>query len=641
MDFAIPIPHGHKYAHKGIPSKCMKLRTPQDLPWKILGTLVEGFSSYLSTSEVDQIRSCVRARSLDLLDEVEKCWSPQGQSCPSMLPADCSATTFAAKYQLMSLLKKYPFESGIQSRAAKALEKFQSAEATCGRYNSSRRGTLERVSENHPDLLGAIDHMRAFIEHVLPDYDPIELADELAKNGRHGPGSTLCTTKGYVTPFFKWSVLPYSVTQGARELAIQAIDSDPRWVGALQDWYRRKNGIPFHCGINLEDFWSQVLKVEPGNVITFVPKDRKVDRSIAIEPRMNLFLQLGMDHIIRTRLKRFGCNLDDQSKNQELARIGSITGKYATLDLSAASDTISLAIVEELFPPVWVDAMKTLRSPTGRFGRTQKPFAYEKLSSMGNGYTFVIESLIFLAVCYAALQCYKTTSGAQGSISLHDDVAVYGDDIVVPVALVSRLKDLLHYCGFTVNVEKSFESGPFRESCGKDYFSGHLVRPLFLREEIRDVQQAYAVINRCRAHHRLCRSCGFEDDDPYQGTREIIARYLPDWALLIVGPESDEEFDTYLHVPLKGSGAVRRNDLFSFFRIVKTPKSLKLGSRHNDFLFRKLMCLTRPADTRFMRDPSPTEFPDYKGARTGSVFTVSERGSLRYMLTEARTSFWF
>jgi hypothetical protein len=33
-----------------------------------------------------------------------------------------------------------------------------------------------------------------------------------------------------------------------------------------------------------------------------------------------------------------------------------------------------------------------------------------------------------------------------------------------------------------VNEEKSFSKGPFRESCGSDYFEGHNVRPYFVRK---------------------------------------------------------------------------------------------------------------------------------------------------------------
>lgn len=659
MGFNLPILHGASFAHKRIPARTIKVRAPKDLPWKVFGALVKGFSPYLSDEDRETAVECLRTRSLDLLSALEDKWSPQGFD-PSMLHVEDFASRFFAKYQLARVLKKYPFRTEAADRTKKAYSKFLAAEATCGRYNRERRGTLDRISDNHPELLGVVDHMRSFIQHVLPDHDPISLEDELSRNGRHGPGSTVCTTRGEVTPFFKWGSLPYSVTTRCRALAIQAIDSDPRWVGALQDWYRRKNGIPFQAGIDLEDFWSQVLEVVPGNVVTWVPKDRKIDRSIAIEPRMNLYLQLGMDHIIRKRLKRFGCDLDDQSKNQELARIGSLTGKYATLDLSAASDTISLAIVEELFPPVWVEAFKDLRSPTGRLRSTPEEFSYEKLSSMGNGFTFAVESLIFLSACYATLKCGEVLGWVEkGLVSLHDDIAVYGDDIVVPVALVNQLEALLHYCGFSVNVEKSFSSGPFRESCGSDYLLGIPVRPFFLSEEVCDVSQVFSVINRCLSNlgHLPLRADGYYvppkslssafktleamPGSPYREVVELMFRYLPGWARNVIGPPSDEEFDTYLHVPFDLADAPWQNCLYAFFRVIKTSRPTRKGSGYHDYFFRKLMALNHNVDTRYTRVPPPAEFPLFGGSNGGSVFTVTERGSVGYVLTEARTSFWF
>lgn len=659
MGFNLPVLHGTHFAHRRIPTRTMKVRTPKDFPWKIFGALVKGFTPWLTTSEKDLAIECFRTRSLDLLSDLEAKWSPQGFD-PSILHTEDFAEKFFAKYQLACLLKKYPFRTEKSDRASKAYEKFLAAEATCGQYNRERKGTLDRISDNHPDLLGAVDHMRSFIRHVLPDYDPIELEDELSRNGRHGPGSTVCTTRGEVTPFFKWGSLPYSVTTRCRALAIQAIDSDPRWIGALHDWYREKNGLPFTSCIDMQDFWQQVLKVVPGNVVTWVPKDRKIDRSIAIEPRMNLFLQLGMDHIIRTRLKRFGCDLDDQSKNQNLARIGSLTGKYATLDLSAASDTISLTVVEELFPPVWVEAFKDLRSPSGSLRSSPSTFNYEKLSSMGNGFTFAVESLIFLSACFAALKCCELHSGIEkGVVSLHDDIAVYGDDIVVPVFLETRLRDLLHYCGFSVNVEKSFSTGPFRESCGSDYLLGIPVRPFFLSNEVTDVSEVFSVINRCRSslgHLPLqvydssnstegasptFKTPGDPFPTPYEEVAVLLYRYLPDWARQIVGPVSLEEFDTYLHVSLKDSGAPRQNDLYAFFRVTKTSLPSKKGQAYHDFFFRKLMALGHQCDVRYSRTPPHAVFPYFKEQNGGSVFTVTERGSVGYMLTEARTSFWF
>jgi hypothetical protein len=59
---------------------------------------------------------------------------------------------------------------------------------------------------------------------------------------------------------------------------------------------------------------------------------------------------------------------------------------------------------------------------------------------------------------------------------------VYGDDIIVPAASYELLTRVLKQLGFEVNLDKSFATGPFRESCGADYFLGSQVRPLFMKK---------------------------------------------------------------------------------------------------------------------------------------------------------------
>lgn len=94
----------------------------------------------------------------------------------------------------------------------------------------------------------------------------------------------------------------------------------------------------------------------------------------------------------------------------------------------------------------------------------------QMFSSMGNGYTFELETLIFAALAHAC-------GGKVGQ-----DTFVYGDDILVPTEISADVLALLRYSGFTPNQKKTFTTGHFRESCGGDFLMGHDVRPLFLKE---------------------------------------------------------------------------------------------------------------------------------------------------------------
>jgi len=100
---------------------------------------------------------------------------------------------------------------------------------------------------------------------------------------------------------------------------------------------------------------------------------------------------------------------------------------------------------------------------------------------MGNGYTFPLETLIFWAI---ARTCVRS-----GGI-----VSVYGDDIIVPSEDYEQLCYVLRAAGFSPNKTKSFSTGPFRESCGADYFYGIDIRPTYVKDVI-SVETLYVLHN--------------------------------------------------------------------------------------------------------------------------------------------------
>lgn len=612
-----------KLSSRTVSARSITVRAPKNLPWKMLRALVKGFRQDLTDADYQRAMRVTSAHSLDGLSALENDWSPQ-----SMAQSGLNASEFFARYQLSVALKKYPFPGDQAARKKRAIAKFRDGEYECYKFNRKGADTMLLMNERDPAMAGFLEIMQHFISNVI---DPTPDVDQICKDGRHGPGSSLCTQRGRVTPYYKWSDLPYTCTPNARPLTIQAIESDPRWIGALDDWYRDKHNLPKHCIISRSDLFEHVLELVPGNRITFVPKTRSIDRSIAIEPRMNLFLQLGVDAHIRRRLKRFGCDLDSQVKNQVLAAIGSETGKFATLDLSMASDTIALRLVELLFPPGWVDLLYDLRSPVGCVDSGDEQ-PYHKLSSMGNGYTFAVESLIFLAIAFASKVLYERKAGEK-RFNLCDDVAIFGDDIIVPTPVVPNIQLLLDWCGFTLNYEKSFTDGPFRESCGKDYYHGTPVRPLYFRKEVVDVQEAFSIFNRAQYWDSQGCTENLFPEGRYEGLTTLIYRLIPERFRLITGPLSDTEFDTYLHTPVTKAKPSNRYGLYAHFRLIKTAKT---GFRANRFFFRKLMALTRPVNNRYSRMPLPFSLDG-----SGNVFDVTQRNAVCYKLVETRTSYWF
>lgn len=240
------------------------------------------------------------------------------------------------------------------------------------------------------------------------------------------------------------------------------------------------------------------LTIVRGNRWGTVPKTALTDRNIGVEPGGNVWLQLGVGRHIRRRLReRWGLLLDEgrsELLHQQLACRGSLVGDYATIDLSNASDTVARNLVRLLLPEPWLALLEALRSPLTRVnGQPKKAplkngwYLLEKFSSMGNGFTFELETLIFAAISKAVVGPERDW-----------DVNVYGDDIIVPTESAADVIAALRFFGFTTNQRKTFSSGVFRESCGGDFFLGGPVRPYTLEIEPHEPQHWITVANGLR-----------------------------------------------------------------------------------------------------------------------------------------------
>lgn len=367
---------------------------------------------------------------------------------------------FRDDYQAISFLRKVPFQvEGLDARGT-AIQKFWKAEADCKAANDRVRHFLENPERASSTVRQAFCLAGLAVQEVLGTR--VRYA-EWFEHCRFGPkGFNHPEARGLTSIYDKLQVTP-SVTPDFRDTAVVLVKSSPSWARSVTD-------------IEDEGFWPFVqtshLVTQPGNRVTFVPKTATTERAIAIEPLMNVYAQLGLGRMIRRRLRAFAdIDLNDQTVNQQLAHEGSVRGNLATIDLSSASDTVAREVVRALLPEAWYAALDICRSKVGVF--EGKPFVYEKFSSMGNGFTFELESLLFWAFSRAACVISRCP----------EMVSVYGDDIVVPVEAYDTLEEILTFFGFSFNRKKSFHQGAFRESCGKDYYNGTDVRP-FLQEEL-------------------------------------------------------------------------------------------------------------------------------------------------------------
>jgi hypothetical protein len=411
-------------------------------------------------------------------------------------------------YQAISFLRKMQdFNIPGVDRNSAALKKFIEAEEQCRKTNARIRSC--RVRGFPPRVDAVIVAATRKISAWLGKLD----ARSWALRCRFGPGADAFNKGTRSSPYHKLSGM--SSTRDFHDGAQALVRDHPVWARSVVA------GIVDPLDHFVQNDVAQAITILPGNRVTFVPKTALIDRSIAIEPGLNIFAQLGLGALIRGRLKHIGLDLDDQVPNQVLALRGSLDGSVATIDLSSASDTVAREVVRELLPDSWYNAMDWVRSKMGTYqGESGEiSFRYEKFSSMGNGFTFELESMIFYAL---ALGC----ADAIGLSSDRHLIRAYGDDITVPTSLVELLEEVLDFLGFTVNLKKSFSSGVFRESCGADFFNGVNVRPYFQKELCNNARSLFRLANGIR-RVAYRRNLGFGCDSKLRPVWVHIIQRIP------------------------------------------------------------------------------------------------------------------
>ncbi len=373
-----------------------------------------------------------------------------------------------------SLLRKLRELPTTVDRSKVAEESFLECERECLRSNRRLYAYL------CPGLPGSDERVLSYITRARKIVLGIVGSKPPDIQGKFGPGATFGDRGGLTTVPHKMSSEP-TITPSAWPYHFQ-------WLGTL---------------------WAKACETDgrypvytQGNRFTTVPKDCTKDRGIAVEPSINVFYQLGMGQALRRALKRSGIDLKmGQDIHRRVACEASIRGHLSTLDLSNASDTVCRNLVKLLLPPAWYEALDDLRSKKTLF--RGKWHLLEKFSSMGNGFTFELETLVFLCLALAIDPTgQKLVPGK--------NVFVYGDDIIVPTESSEAVIAALSFFGFSTNKTKSFVSGPFRESCGGDFFEGVDVRPHFLKESPIEPQQLISLANGIR---RTCASGPKERED--------------------------------------------------------------------------------------------------------------------------------
>ena len=453
-----------------------------------------------------------------------------------------SAHEYFMDAQAVALVKKNPWILDTDKDATNyAYEKFLKAEEKCKQINM----TFSSKLRNDFEFRTVFETARHYAEKILGHEVDLGTLD-------FGPGATFALRGNMSTLVDKFENLP-DVTPIAHDTVLYHIlDKLPL--------YAISSGLVQRDRTSVKLVHRQ-LPISYGNKLSFVPKSVTEKRVICVEPGGNMLVQKAYGNSIRKRLEKWGLHLgqvievteleagyrfrnetkclERQMIHRELARMASIDGSLATIDLSSASDTISIELIRAILPTQWFDALNQVRSvktqlPDGTWMRN------EKFSSMGNGFTFELETLVFYSLCLAVRYHFGKPN---------DRVSVFGDDMIVSTDWAEQLCSVLTQCGFTVNTNKSFFSGPFRESCGGDYFNGIDVRPIYIKELSNEpIEFQFQLANRLREISLRLGDGVFCDS--------IL---LTSWKLAIAGIPSSER----LYGPSECGDAVIWNDRLS------------------------------------------------------------------------------
>jgi hypothetical protein len=103
---------------------------------------------------------------------------------------------------------------------------------------------------------------------------------------------------------------------------------------------------------------------------------------------------------------------------------------------------------------------------------------------MGSALCFPVEALVFATLIFLGIERELRTSLSREALikRFRERVRVFGDDLIVPRDFVLSVVDELHAFGYVVNTGKSYWTGRFRESCGREYYDGDDVSIVKVRE---------------------------------------------------------------------------------------------------------------------------------------------------------------
>lgn len=300
----------------------------------------------------------------------------------------------------------------------------------------------------------------------------------------HTPGETYISSKGEVSIYAKLAIkshwtTTYNCVEDTCEFVYRnrAFKKFARQhIGHISREEKRKLYFRFRhspdIGYSIFSWLlkDRVLTIVDGSRLTSVPKNTDEDRTINVEALFPIILQRAVAQEFLKRFKRRGNDLGNfiihdstdllginkiEHSAQYLHGLMIKDNKFATIDFSNASNSVMHKAIAALFPKQVSDLLFKYRSSYVDIGN--ELYEPNMLSSMGNGFTFEVMTMLL----YAVASTYSPF------------VRVYGDDVIIPNDKAEYFLKSVSLLGFSPNMKKTFVNSFFRESCGYFYSDDH------------------------------------------------------------------------------------------------------------------------------------------------------------------------
>lgn len=410
-------------------------------------------------------------------------------NCPPP-PLGCDVQTFKAYNLLSTVFKKYMYggKDGIPfSLKLKGLRKFLETNDLCGRWSWD-------VFNNSPDAKWADEYILSQMRYDLHKWLEMDSSTSvtLARvSGQFNTGPGASAHHSGRCFFEKLATGKLSTSKTELYRLYRECTNDTSWESMEKDRIRSL-GIGVRGALHSIELPSYI-EITEGSSFFHAPKTAEITRPAGTEPILEMLFQLGLGSVYSAALKKH-VRIDltlQQDINKALARKGSIDQSLCTLDLKGASDMLSCPLINGTFPPSAVHYMNLFRSDYTIESDVGMKIKLNMMSTMGNGFTFPMQTLFFVALIKAVYDLLgikmipsfaELSSDGEVIIKRLGNYSVFGDDIIVVKEAVHLVEHMLARFGSIVNDDKSYREGPFRESCGGDYYYGSQVRGLYIKD---------------------------------------------------------------------------------------------------------------------------------------------------------------